>query len=153
MKKFLILGPAFAMLVLASQFAFAGSKICLKDNYGDSYTLTGGSLDHKSYSVKVDAAGLCVAGGHAEVTLNSDGKYVLGMYTSHDIAGNCVPVRWIAAGDALLNSIGSYDQLEDGTIDGAITFGRVDCSTLPVYGPVQMLGTTPDPDSPFIAKQ
>lgn len=143
----------FAVLVLASQMAIAGSKICLKDSFGDFYTLTGGRVDQKSYSVKAEAPGNCVVGGHAEVSLNSAGKYVLGITTAHDVNGTCFPVRWIAVGDQYLNSTGSYDELDNGTIDGAVGFSQVSCSSLPVYAPTEMMATTPNPDSPLVRKQ
>lgn len=151
MKKLFVLSALLAAIVLASMPASA-STFCLKDSYGEYYIMKGGKPDVRSYAVKVDVPGLCVVGGHAEITIDGTGKYILAITTSHDSAGNCIPVRWIATGDQYLNSTGSYDQHGDGTVDGAVTFTAVSCSSLPSYGPDQMLSTMPNPDNPFLKK-
>lgn len=137
MKKFFVLFFVVGAFFISQQ-CFA-AKICLTDNFGDFYQIKGGKVDKKSFTVKIDSPGLCVVTGHAEVSLNSSGQYVVGMLTSHDITGNCLTVRWtwIAANPDLLSGSGNYDQNGDGTNDGAVTFTNVSCSSIPPFGPTQ----------------
>jgi hypothetical protein len=148
MKKWFVFCVAVAAALLISQQSFAGT-ICLQDNFGELFRLTGGKIDKKSFVVKIDVPGFCVVTGHAETSLNGLGQTVIGMLTSHDLAGQCLTVRWSLVGDALLNATGSFDQYGDGTNDGAVTYTRVNCSTLPPFGPTK----TVDPNSPLIKQR
>lgn len=138
MKKFFVLLMVVGIAFFVSQQCFA-AKICLTDNFGNFYQIKGGKIDKKSYTVKIDAPGLCVVTGHAETSLNGTGQTVVGMLTSHDVTGNCLTVRWtwIAANPDLLSGSGNFDQNGDGTNDGAVTFTNLSCSSLPPFGPSQ----------------
>jgi hypothetical protein len=146
MKKFFVFCMVVAFALLISQQSFA-AKICLTDNFGNFYQIKGGKIDKKSYTVKIDAPGLCVVTGHAETSLNGTGQTVVGMLTSHDVTGNCLTVRWtwIAANPDLLSGTGNFDQNGDGTNDGAVTFTNLSCSSLPPFGPSPQV----DPNNPL----
>ncbi|HSE43079.1 MAG TPA: hypothetical protein VLH08_20125, partial [Acidobacteriota bacterium] len=98
MKKFFVLAIGVAVAFFISQQCFA-AKICLQDNFGDFFVVKGGRVDKKSWVVKIDVPGVCIISGHAETSLNGSGQTVLGMLTSHDIAGACNTVRFIMLGD------------------------------------------------------
>jgi hypothetical protein len=137
MKKFIVLSMVAVFAFFISQQCFAG-KICLTDNFGNFYQIKGGKVDKKSFTVKIDAPGLCVVTGHAETSLSGSGV-VVGMLTSHDITGNCLTVRWTwtAANPDLLSGSGNFDQNGDGSNDGAVTFTNLSCSSIPPFGPTQ----------------
>jgi hypothetical protein len=133
MKKFFVLLMVVGTAIFISQQCFA-AKICLTDNFGNFYQIKGGKVDKKSFTVKIDAPGLCVVTGHAETTINGSGQTVVGMLTSHDVTGNCLTVRWswVSANESL-NGTGNFDQNGDGTNDGAVTFTNLSCSSLPPF--------------------
>jgi hypothetical protein len=137
MKKFFVLLMVVGTAIFISQQCFA-AKICLTDNFGNFYQIKGGKVDKKSFTVKIDAPGLCVVTGHAETTANGS-AVIVGMLTSHDITGNCLTVRWTwnAANPDLLSGSGNFDQNGDGTNDGAVTFTNLSCSSIPPFGPSQ----------------
>lgn len=149
MKKFFVLLVVVGIAFFISQQCFA-AKICLTDNFGNFYQIKGGKVDKKSFTVKIDAPGLCVVTGHAETSINGSGQTVVGMLTSHDVTGNCLTVRWtwISANESL-NGTGNFDQNGDGSNDGAVTFTNLSCSSLPPFGPTKPV----DPNNPLIKKQ
>jgi hypothetical protein len=135
MRKLSILFSVVATLCFLVQPSFA-KKICLQDQFGESFELKGGRIDKKSWTVRAtNTAGGCALAGAANVTVNSSGQFILGMITTHDTGGTCNPVLWFAVGDEFLNSTGTYDALGDGSIDGNITFTNVPCSSLPLPKP------------------
>lgn len=151
MKRLWMFCIVAAAIFFTTQSAFA-TKICLQDNFGEFFQIKGGRVDKKSWTVMVDVPGFCIVSGHADVSLDSGGNYLIGMFTSHDIGGACLSVRFFSEGDALFNSTGSFDQNGDGTVDGAITFTNVPCSTLPPLKP-NGSNARPNPNSPFVKKQ
>lgn len=124
---YILLIAAFLMMV---QSSFA-SKVCLKDNLGFWYELTGGRVDKKTYTVKRFRPGCCVISGYADVTLDSFGVYTIAIYSGHSPSVGMSPLMLSANGDELFNSTGNYDVFVDGVIDGTVIFTNLPCSSLP----------------------
>jgi hypothetical protein len=133
MRKLSVLFAVVVTLCFLVQPSFA-KKICIVDQFNEGFELKAGRPDKKTWTVRGEAFGCAIAGA-ANVTINSSGQTILGMITTHDLAGGCQPVMWFAVGDEFLNSTGTYDSLGDGSIDGNITFTNVPCSSLPLPKP------------------
>ena len=149
MKRFALLCAVAVAVLFSAQSSFAAKK-CLLDNFGDYYVIKGGKPDKKSYSVKVIVPGSCIVSGHAEISKLPTGQVTMGMLTSHDLTGaGCLTLLWYVVADpTLINASGSYDQGGNGSVDGAISFSKISCGTVPPG----FTGSLKAENSPFIKK-
>ena len=130
MRKIFVFFAMVLAFSLSAELSFAG-KVCLQDGFGEFWELKGGSVDKKSYTLKIIGTSGCVVSGIADVTKTNSGSMVLSATNGHDTGGFCQPVIWSASIDSTFTGTGNYDQLGDGTISGTFSLAPVSCSSLP----------------------
>jgi hypothetical protein len=138
MKKVIV--PILFALIFCVQPLFA-KTVCLLDGTGGYYTLNGGKEDIKPFEGDFSVPGICHTGLWASIVISAPG--VLQITTDSAQDGVCSSVFMVAQTDLAFNGTLTFDNGEDGTVDGTTTVVEVPCSTVP---PPKTDGTVKAPE-------
>lgn len=132
MKK-VTLPVLLGILLFVNPFQlFAG--VCWTD--GTSYfVFKGGKPGVKPYAGKfVSTAFGCHGAISGSIVSNGPGTYALSMEANN--SSPCQNFVVAATLDSKFNGYGTFDNMEDGSVDGALTLSTVSCDSVPTFGPV-----------------
>jgi hypothetical protein len=126
MKKLIV--PILFSLVFCVQPLFA-KTVCLLDGTGGYYILNGGKEDIKPFEGHFTVSGFCHTGLWASVVITAPGVLQITSDSAND--GACSSVFMVAQTDLNYTGTLTYDNGEDGTVDGATSVVQVPCNTVP----------------------
>lgn len=126
----------FVFLLLLSQLGFAKS-LCYQGFTGADvfFVLNGGKPNVKPFAgmVFVPNAGnsACVLPAWATILTDSAGVDHIALTVNYDPIGGCGNAQATGIGDAKKGFAMSFDNAEDGAIDGTFTVNKINCSSVP----------------------
>jgi hypothetical protein len=127
-KQILITVSVLAFLVVASS-VFAAT-FCYQDNYGNYYMLAGGKVNAKPFLGTLVIPGTCQVSGNAAIF--SKGVNYQVTWNSAHLSPNCSSIiESVTLEPTLTVGFGTYDNGQNGSNDGSISWTRVNCDTVP----------------------
>ena len=127
-KQILISVSVFGLLMVASS-GFAAT-FCFQDNYGNYYMLAGGKVNAKPFSGKLVIPGSCQVSGNAAI-FSKGVNYQVTWNSAHQSPNCSSIIESITMEPTLTVGFGTFDNGQNGSNDGSISWTRVNCGTVP----------------------
>jgi hypothetical protein len=125
MKKLII--PILFALVFCVQPLFA-KTVCLS-GAGGFWVLSGGKENLKPFEGHLTVPGVCHTAAWGSIVISAPGVLQISVDSAQD--GSCTSVFMVAQTDVAFNGNLTYDNGEEGTVDGGGPIVEVNCSTVP----------------------